>query len=110
MGGNSATTQTEAPTISGFPGTPGTYTLQPAPPGFLEALAAELRAGYGGNQRAYLDTIYRPMIFPAFQAIGTQVAAPTAAPAQIGGLGAAALKSPQLATIPYEQFISRGIV
>ena len=110
MGGNSATTQTDAPTISGFPGTPGTYTMQPAPPGFLDALAAELQAGYGGNQRAYLDTIYRPMTFPAFQAVGAQVAAPSAAPAQIGGLGAAVPRAPQVGTMPYEQLISRGIV
>jgi hypothetical protein len=110
MGGSSATTQTEAPTISGFPAAPGTYTMQPAPPGFLEALAAELQAGYGGNQRAYLDTIYRPMTFPAFQAVGMQVAAPAAVPAEGGGLGAAASTAPHVGTIPYEQLISRGIV
>jgi hypothetical protein len=110
MGGNSATAQTEAPTISGFPGTPGTYTMQPAPPGFLEALAAGLQAGYGGNQRSYLDTIYRPMTFPAFEAVGTEVAAPAAGPVQTGGLGAVAAKAPQVGTVPYEQLISRGIV
>jgi hypothetical protein len=112
MGGSSATTQTETPTISGFPGTPGTYTLQPAPPGFLEALAAELQAGYGSNPRAYLDTIYRPMTFPSFHAVGVPVANP--APAAVSPATAAAAVVPRasgggpLSSLPIEQLLSRS--
>lgn len=89
MGGNSAKPQETTPAASGFPSGPGTYQMQPAPAGMLELLAAQLQAGYGGgNQRAYLDQIYRPMTFPSFQPVGAQVSAPQAAPAQTGGLGA----------------------
>lgn len=95
---------------SGFPMAPGTYQMQPAPPEFLAQIAAALEAGYGaGNQRAYLDTIYRPMTFPSFQAVGAPAAAPVAAPAASGGLGAVMV--PQmggpLAGMPIEQMISR---
>lgn len=112
MGGNSPTAQTETPTISGFPAMPGSYTMQPAPPGFIEALAAQLQAGYGGNQRAYLDTIYRPMTFPSFHALGVPMAnaAPTVMPvapaaAPVAGKTASA---GMLQSLPVEQLLSRS--
>jgi hypothetical protein len=110
MGGNSPTTQTETPVVSGFPAAPGSYTMQPAPPGFIEALAAQLQAGYGGDQRAYLDTIYRPMTFPSFHALGMPVAAPAAAPAAPAAAPAAGrgASGGPLPNVPIEQLLSRS--
>ena len=92
MGGSSPKPQESAPAASGFPSGPGTYQMQ-IPPEILQAMADQLHMGYGGNQRANLDQIYRPMTFPAFQPIGMQVSAPVAAPAQTGGLGASSWRA-----------------
>lgn len=109
MGGSGKTTQTETPTISGFPAAPGTYTLPPAPLGFIEALAAQLQAGYGGNQRAYLNTIYRPMTFTSYHALGVPAAkAPPAAGKQGGAPGARkGAGAAPASTLPIEQLLSR---
>jgi len=110
MGGNNPTTQTETPAISGFPATAGSYTMQPAPPGLIEALAAQLQAGYGGNQRAYLDTVYRPMTFPSFHALGMPVAATAVVPATHAAAPAAgkAASAAPLPNTPIEQLLSRS--
>lgn len=104
---NDQTAQTAA--VSGFPMSPGMYQMPPAPPEFLQAIADVLHQGYGGNQQAYLDTIYRPTTFPSFQGVGAPAGASAAAPAASGGLGAA--MAPQMggpmANMPYEQMISR---
>lgn len=98
MGGKSTQETPAVAAPSGFPGQPGTYSMQAAPPGVLDQIAAALAAGYGGGghsaQRAYLDQIYRPMAYQSFQPVGAQIAAPmAAAPAQTGGLGASSWRA-----------------
>lgn len=107
MGGNSATQQAITPQTTGFPGSPGMYSMPPAPPGFLDQIAAGLQAGYGGNQPQFVNSIYKPMTFPSFSpAVGSPVAAPApiAPPVAMGGQGT---PSGVFGTIPYEQLISR---
>lgn len=107
MGGKSTQEQAPAAGVTGFPGNPGQVSMQAAPPGMLDAIAAALAAGYGGpqsNQRAYLDGIYKPMSYPSF-GLGAPAAAATGAPAtQAGGLGAGTRPA---GGIPYEQANSR---
>ena len=46
------------------PNAPAGQTMQPAPPGHLDALAQQLNAGYGGGQQAHLDhlnSMYGPV-------------------------------------------------
>lgn len=49
--------------------------FQPAPPGALEALAAQLSQGYGAPQQAnmdYLNNLYRPMSLPMPKQYGVE--------------------------------------
>ncbi len=76
MSGNSATQNTPAASTTGFPGQPTMYTMPAAPPGMMEALAAQMAQGYGGDQSGYLNQVYQPVTFPSYQPLGYATPAP----------------------------------